>query len=183
DLMWNYAFLNAGLTINYNGRKFYSKDGLPDLLKQKSAAEELRYPIIHLKGNDVEVALTHGNQYGEEHYSSVNGQHTTQGGTHMAAFREGGVKGVRDFFRRALDAADIRASIIGAIAVRVQEPVFESQTKTKLGSINMAPEGPTVRNFVVDFVSKELEIYLNQNPATADAMQKRILQSERERKE
>lgn len=183
DLMWNYAFLNAGLVINYNGRKFFSKDGLLDLLKQKSNAEDLRYPIIHLKGNDIEVAITHGSQYGEEYHSFVNGQNTTQGGTHLAAFREGVVKGVRDFFKKDYDAADIRASIIAAIAIRVQEPVFESQTKTKLGSINIAPEGPSIRNFVVDFVSKELEIFLHKNPATSDAMLKRILQSERERKE
>jgi topoisomerase-4 subunit B len=183
DLMWNYAFLNAGLIINYNGRKFYSKDGLLDLLKQKSNAEELRYPIIHFKGDDIEVAISHGSQYGEEYYSFVNGQNTTQGGTHLAAFREGVVKGVRDFFKKDYDASDIRASIISAIAIRVQEPVFESQTKTKLGSINIAPEGVSIRNFVVDFVSKELEIYLHKNPSTADAMQKRILQSERERKE
>jgi len=183
DLMWNYAFLNAGLTINYNGRKFYSKDGLLDLLKQKSDAEDIRYPIIHFKGEDIEVALTHGSQYGEEYYSFVNGQNTTQGGTHLAAFREGVVRGVRDFFKKDFDAADIRASIVAAIAVRVQEPVFESQTKTKLGSMNMAPEGATVKNFVGDFVSKELEIYLHKNPIVADAMLKRILQSERERKE
>jgi len=183
DLMWNYAFLNAGLTINYNGRKFFSKDGLLDLLKQKSNAEELRYPIIHLKGNDIEVALSHGGQYGEEYYSFVNGQNTTQGGTHLAAFREGVVKGVRDFFKKDFDAADIRGSIVAAIAVRVQEPVFESQTKTKLGSINVAPEGPSIRNFVGDFVSRELEIFLHKNPSTADAMLKRIMQSERERKE
>ena len=183
DLMWNYAFLNAGLTINYNARKFYSKDGLLDLLKQKSDAEEIRYPIIHFKGEDIEVALTHGNQYGEEYYSFVNGQNTTQGGTHLAAFREGIVRGVRDFYKKDFDAADIRASIIGAIAVRVQEPVFESQTKTKLGSITMAPEGASVKNFVGDFVSKELEIYLHKNAIVADAMLKRIMQSERERKE
>lgn len=183
DLMWNYAFLNAGLTINYNGRKFFSKDGLLDLLKQKSNAEELRYPIIHLKGDDIEIAITHANQYGEEYHSFVNGQNTTQGGTHLAAFREAVVKGVRDFYKKDYDAADIRASIIAAIAVRVQEPVFESQTKTKLGSINIAPEGPSIRNFIVDFVSRELEIFLHKNPTTADAMLKRILQSERERKE
>jgi len=183
DLMWNYAFLNAGLTINFNGKKFFSKDGLLDLLTQKTAGEELRYPIIHLKGNDIEVALTHGGQYGEEYYSFVNGQHTTQGGTHLAAFREGVVKGVRDFFKKDFDAADIRASIIAAIAVRVQEPVFESQTKTKLGSINMAPDGPTVRSYVGDFVARELEIYLHKNSETADALLKRIMQSERERKE
>src|SRR5688500_14251115 len=183
DLMWNYAFLNAGLTINYNGRKFFSKDGLLDLLKQKSNAEELRYPIIHLKGDDIEIAITHANQYGEEYHSFVNGQNTTQGGTHLAAFREAVVKGVRDFYKKDYDAADIRASIIAAIAVRVQEPVFDSQTKTKLGSINIAPEGVSIRNFVVDFVSKELEIYLHKNSATSDALLKRIIESERERKE
>ncbi|MBY0433323.1 MAG: type IIA DNA topoisomerase subunit B [Cyclobacteriaceae bacterium] len=183
DLMWNYAFLNAGLTINYNGRKFYSKDGLFDFLTQKSDPEEIRYPILHLKGEDIEVALTHGNQYGEEYYSFVNGQNTTQGGTHLAAFREGMVKAVRDFYKKEFDAADIRASVVAAIAVRVQEPVFESQTKTKLGSVNMAPDGPSVRSFVGDFVAKELEIYLHKNPSVADAMLKRILQSERERKE
>lgn len=183
DLMWNYAFLNAGLTINYNGKKFYSKDGLLDLLKQKTEPEELRYPIIHVKGDDIEFALTHGNQYGEEYYSFVNGQYTTQGGTHLAAFREGMIKGVRDFYKKDFDASDIRASVIAAIAVRVQEPVFESQTKTKLGSVNMAPDGATVRSYVGDFVAKELEIYLHKNPSVADALQKRILQSERERKE
>ncbi len=183
DLMWNYAFLNAGLTINYNGRKFFSKDGLLDLLKQKSDPEEIHYPIIHFKGDDIEVAITHGTQYGEEYYSFVNGQNTTQGGTHLAAFREGIVRGARDFFKKDFDASDIRASIVAAIAVRVQEPVFESQTKTKLGSVNMAPDGPSVKNFVGDFVSKELEIYLHKNPKTAEAMLKRILQSERERKE
>lgn len=183
DLMWNYAFLNAGLSINYNGTKYYSKDGLLDLLKQKSDAEELRYPIVHFKGDDIEVALSHGTQYGEEYYSFVNGQNTTQGGTHLAAFREGIVKGVRDFYKKDFDASDIRASIVAAIAVRVQEPVFESQTKTKLGSTNMAPDGQSVRGFVVDFVSKELEIHLHKNASTADALLKRILQSERERKD
>jgi len=183
DLMWNYAFLNAGLTINYNSKKFYSKDGLLDLLKQKSDSEDIRYPIIHFKGDDIEVALSHGSQYGEEYYSFVNGQNTTQGGTHLAAFREGLVRGVRDFYKKDFDASDIRASIIAAIAIRVQEPVFESQTKTKLGSMNMAPDGATVKSFVGDFVSKELEIYLHKNSAVADALLKRILQSERERKE
>jgi topoisomerase IV subunit B len=183
DLMWNYAFLNAGLTINYNGKKFYSKDGLLDLLRQKTNAEDLRYPIIHLKGDDIECALTHGSQYGEEYYSFVNGQNTTQGGTHLAAFREGVVKAVREVCKKDYDAADIRASIIGAIAVRIQEPVFESQTKTKLGSINMAPEGVTVKSYVGDFIAKELEIYLHRNPLVKDALEKRIIQSERERKE
>jgi topoisomerase-4 subunit B len=183
DLMWNYAFLNAGLTINFNGRKFYSKDGLLDLLKQKSDPEEVRYPIVHIKSDDIEIALTHGGQYGEEYYSFVNGQNTTQGGTHLAAFREGIVRGAREFYKKEFDAADIRASIIAAIAVRIQEPVFESQTKTKLGSTNMAPDGPSVRNFVGDFVAKELEIHLHKNPAVAEALLKRILQSERERKD
>ena len=183
DLMWNYAFLNAGLTMNYNGRKFYSKDGLLDLLKQKADSDDIRYPIIHFKGDDIEVALTHGSQYGEEYYSFVNGQHTTQGGTHLAAFREGIVRGVRDFYKKDFDAADIRASIVAAIAIRVQEPVFESQTKTKLGSMNMAPDGATVKSFVGDFVSRELEIFLHKNSAVAEALLKRILQSERERKE
>jgi len=183
DLMWNYAFLNAGLTINFNGKKFFSKEGLLDLLRQKSDAEDLRYPIIHFKGNDIEVAISHGSQYGEEYYSFVNGQNTTQGGTHLAAFREGVVKGVRDFYKKDFDASDIRASIIAAVAIRVQEPVFESQTKTKLGSTNMSPDGATVRGYVGDFVAKELEIYLHKNPTVADALSKRILQSERERKE
>lgn len=183
DLMWNYAFLNAGLTINYNGRKFYSKDGLLDLLKQKVEAEEMRYPIIHFKGDDIEIAMTHGNQYGEEYYSFVNGQNTTQGGTHLLAFREGVVRGVREFYKKNYDASDIRASIVAAIAIRVQEPVFESQTKTKLGSINMAPDGVPVKTFVGDFVAKELEIYLNHHKDVAEDLQKRILQSERERTE
>ncbi|HHL73693.1 MAG TPA: type IIA DNA topoisomerase subunit B [Bacteroidetes bacterium] len=181
--LWNYAYLNAGLTINFNGKKFYSKNGLLDLLARKADPESMRYPIIHLKGEDIEIALTHGNQYGEEYYSFVNGQHTTQGGTHLAAFREAVVKTVRDFFKKEFDAADVRASIIGAISVRVQEPVFESQTKTKLGSQNMAPDGPAVRTFINDFVRKSLDDYLHKHPETADAMLKRILQSEKERKE
>src|SRR6187431_1514795 len=183
DLMWNYAFLNAGLTINCNGRKFYSKDGLLDLLKQKSDPEEIRYPIIHFKDDDIEVALTHGTQYGEEYYSFVNGQNTTQGGTHLAAFREALVKTVREFYKKDYDASDIRASVVGAISIRVQEPVFESQTKTKLGSQNIGPDGPTVRNFVVDFLKEHLDNYLHKNPQTADALKRRIEQSERERKD
>lgn len=183
DLMWNYAFLNAGLTLNFNSKKFFSKNGLLDLLEQKTNPEELRYPIIHLKGEDIEATIAHGNQYGEEYYSFVNGQHTTQGGTHLAAFREGVVRAARDFYKKDFDAADIRASIVAAIAVRVQEPVFESQTKTKLGSIYMAPDGQTVRSFISDFVSKELEIYLHKNQQVAEALLKRIQQSERERKE
>ncbi|MFT6883476.1 MAG: topoisomerase-4 subunit B [Marinoscillum sp.] len=183
NLLWNYAFLNAGLTINFNGKKYHSENGLLDLLKRKSDEEALRYPIIHLKGTDIEVAMTHANQYGEEYYSFVNGQHTTQGGTHLAAFREAVVKTIRDFYGKNFDAADVRASIVSAVAVRVQEPVFESQTKTKLGSQNVAPDGPTMRTFINDFLKKELDNFLHRNPMIADALQKRIMQSERERKE
>ena len=183
EQIWNYVFLNSGLTVNYNGRKFYSENGLLDLLKRKTDEESIRYPIIHLKGKDIEAALTHGSQYGEEYYSFVNGQYTTQGGTHLAAFREALVKTIREFYKKDFDASDIRASVVGAISIRVQEPVFESQTKTKLGSLNIGPEGPAVRTFVVDFIKKELDDYLHRNPQTADALLKRILQSERERKE
>ncbi len=182
-LMWNYAFLNAGLTINFNNRKFFSQNGLLDLLQRKTDADNLRYPIIHLKGEDIEMALTHSNQYGEEYYSFVNGQFTTQGGTHLAAFREALVKTVREFYKKDFDATDVRASVVGSIAVRVQEPVFESQTKTKLGSQNIAPEGPTMRTFINDFVKKHLDDYLHSHSEVADGLQKRILQSERERKE
>ncbi len=183
NLLWNYAFLNAGLTINFNGRKFHSENGLLDLLKRKADEENLRYPVIHLKGEDIEIALSHSNQYGEEYYSFVNGQYTTQGGTHLAALRESLVKTMREFYKKDFDATDVRASIIGSIAVRVQEPVFESQTKTKLGSQNVAPQGPTMRTFVNDFVKKALDDYLHKHQETADALLKRILQSERERKE
>jgi topoisomerase IV subunit B len=183
EQMWNYAFLNAGLTINFNGQKFHSENGLLDLLKRRTDEESLRYPIIHLKGNDIEVALSHGEQYGEEYYSFVNGQHTTQGGTHLAAFREAIVKTVREFYKKDFDASDVRASIVGAIAVRVQEPVFESQTKTKLGSTNAGPDGPTIRNWVNDFVKTSLDNYLHKNPKTAEALLKRITQSEKERKD
>ncbi|WP_144605068.1 DNA topoisomerase IV subunit B [Algoriphagus algorifonticola] len=181
--IWNYAYLNAGLTINFNGKKFFSDRGLYDLLSNKVDEESSRYPIIHLKGNDIEVAITHSNQYGEEYYSFVNGQYTTQGGTHLAAFREAIVKTVREFYKKDYDSSDIRQSVVAAIAVRVQEPVFESQTKTKLGSQSVGPEGPTLRTFVNDFIKTELDNYLHKNPAVADALLKRILQSERERKE
>jgi topoisomerase IV subunit B len=183
NLLWNYAFLNAGLTINFNGVKYYSENGLLDLLNRKTNEEELRYPIIHLKGEDIEIALTHNNQYGEEYYSFVNGQYTTQGGTHLAAFREALVKTVREFYKKDFDASDVRTSIVGAIAVRVQEPVFESQTKTKLGSQSVGPEGPTMRTFINDFVKKHLDDFLHSHPSVAEALQKRIIQSERERKE
>jgi topoisomerase-4 subunit B len=183
DLLWNYVFLNSGLTINYNGQKFYSEKGLLDLLKRKTNEEGLRYPIIHLKGNDIEVAMSHGEQYGEEYYSFVNGQNTTQGGTHLAAFREALVKTVREFYKKDFEASDIRASIVAAVAIRVQEPVFESQTKTKLGSINIAPDGVAIRTFINDFLKKELDNYLHKNPSVADSLLKRIMQSERERKD
>ncbi len=189
DQIWNYAFLNAGLSINFNHKKFFSENGLLDLLKRKTDAETLRYPIIHLKSGDIEIALTHGEQYGEQYYSFVNGQNTTQGGTHLAAFREAIVKAVREFFKKEFDAADIRASVVGAIAIRIQEPIFESQTKTKLGSIYTIPpgpdtaEGPPIRGWINDFVKKELDNFLHKNPSIADAMLKRILQSERERKD
>ncbi len=181
--IWNYAYLNAGLTINFNGQKYHSEKGLLDLLNRKSDPESLRYPVIHSRSKDIEFALTHANQYGEEYYSFVNGQHTTQGGTHLAAFRESIVKTVRDFYKKDFDATDIRASIVGAISVRIQEPVFESQTKTKLGSLNIAKEGQTIRGFVNEFIKKELDDYLHKHPDTADQLQKRIQQSERERKE
>jgi topoisomerase-4 subunit B len=185
SLFWNYAYLNAGLTINFNGEKYFSQNGLFDLLSKKTNAEENRYPIIHLKGNDIELAITHNNQYGEEYYSFVNGQNTTQGGTHLAAFREAIVRTVREFFKKDFDPSDVRASIVGAIAIRVQEPVFESQTKTKLGSTTISPDSnsTSIRTFVGDFVKTELDNYLHQNPASADALLKRILQSERERKD
>ncbi|TKB98908.1 DNA topoisomerase IV subunit B [Pedobacter cryophilus] len=183
NMIWNYVFLNAGLTINFNGQKFFSERGLFDLLTRNTDAEANRYPIIHLKGEDIEIAMTHGQQYGEEYYSFVNGQHTTQGGTHQQAFREAVVKTIREYYKKEYDASDIRASIVAAISVRVQEPVFESQTKTKLGSLNIGPDGPTVRTFVNDFVKKELDDYLHKHPETADALMKRILQSERERKD
>ncbi len=183
NMIWNYVFLNSGLTLNFNGTKYLSERGLYDLLVRNADAENLRYPIIHLKGEDIEIAMTHGQQYGEEYYSFVNGQHTTQGGTHQAAFREAVVKTIREHYDKDYDAADIRASIVAAIAIKVQEPVFESQTKTKLGSQNVGPEGPSVRTFINDFVKKELDNYLHKNQATADALKARILQSERERKD
>ncbi len=181
--IWNYCYLNAGLSIYFNGKRYVSRNGLLDLLTNKTNTEDLRYPIIHLKGEDIEVAITHTGDYGEELYSFVNGQHTTQGGTHQQAFREAFVKTIRDFFKKDYDAADIRQSICAAISVRVQEPVFESQTKTKLGSLVMFEKGPTMKAFTQEFLSKELDNYLHKNPTTAEAIKKRIEQSERERKE
>jgi len=181
--LWNYCYLNAGLTINFNNKKYISKNGLLDLLTRKTNADELRYPIIHLKGDDIEVAISHNNDYGEDIFSFVNGQYTTQGGTHHQAFREAYVKVVREFFKKDYDTADIRQSIVAAVSVRVQEPVFESQTKTKLGSNTVYEGGPSMRKFVEDFLLKELDNFLHRNSAIADALKKRIEQSEKERKE
>lgn len=185
--IWNYCFLNAGLKIIFNGKSYVSRNGLLDLLTRETNADSnpdgIRYPIIHLKGEDIEVALTHNNDYGEEYHSFVNGQHTTQGGTHQAAFREAYVKVIRDFFKKDYEASDVRASIVAAISVRVVEPVFESQTKTKLGSVNVDEGGPSMRQFILDFLSRELDNYLHKNPPVADALKKRIEQSERERKD
>lgn len=183
NLLWNYCYLNAGLVITFNGKKFVSKNGLLDLLQRKTNEDELRYPIVHLKGNDIEVAISHNNDYGEELFSFVNGQYTTQGGTHQQAFREAYVKVIRDFFKKDYEASDIRASIVAAISVRVVEPVFESQTKTKLGSQYVEEGGQSMKNFVLEFLARELDNYLHKNPATAEALKKRIEQSERERKE
>jgi len=181
--IWNYCFLNAGLKIVFNGKSFISRNGLLDLLQRKTNEDEIRYPIIHLKGDDIEVAITHNNDYGEDIYSFVNGQHTTQGGTHQQAFREAYVKTIRDFFKKDYEAADIRTGIVAAVSVRVVEPVFESQTKTKLGSQFVEEGGQSMRQFVGDFFAKELDNYLHKNPAIADALKKRIEQSERERKD
>ncbi len=182
-MLWNYAYLNTGLTINYNGQKFHSENGLLDLLTQNITGSIL-YPTIHLKGYDIEVALTHSNaQYGEEYYSFVNGQHTTQGGTHQGAFREAIVKTIREFFKKDFEAVDVRTSIIAAISIKVQEPVFESQTKTKLGSQEVSPKGPSVKAFVGDFLKTELDNFLHKNPEVASAILYKIQQSERERKD
>lgn len=185
NMIWNYCYLNSGLSIYLNRKKFYSANGLLDLLLRKTDESALRYPIIHLKGDDIEMALTHGNQYGEEYYSFVNGQNTTQGGTHLSAFKEAIVKTVRDHYGKDYASEDVRQSIIGAIAVRIQEPVFESQTKTKLGSNNISLDenALTVRTFVNDFVKEKLDNYLHMHPEIKDALKRRIEQSERERKE
>jgi topoisomerase-4 subunit B len=180
-MLWNYAYLNTGLTLNLNGQDIRSENGLVDLLNNEISGEIL-YPIIHLKGEDIEVAITHGNAYGEEYYSFVNGQYTPQGGTHQAAFREALVKTIREFFKKDFDAADVRSSIISAISIKVMEPVFESQTKTKLGSNTIAPDGITVRTFIVDFLKRELDNFLHRNQDVAQAILEKILTSERERK-
>ena len=182
QMIRNYTYLNLGLTFNFNGSSYVSKNGLLDLLTEAMSEEPL-YPIIHLEGHDIEVAFTHGGQYGEEHYSFVNGQHTTQGGTHQAAFREAIVKTLRDFFKKNYEAGDIRSSLVAAISIKVKEPVFESQTKTKLGSNTISPEGETIRTFVGNFIARELDNYLHKNPETAKALEAKIKDSERDRKE
>ncbi len=181
-MMNNYAFLNVGLKLNFNGKEYFSQNGLLDLLRT-NLSEEVLYPIIHLKDKDIEIAFTHTPSYGEEYYSFVNGQHTTQGGTHLAAFREAIVKTVREFYKKEFDPSDVRTSIEAAVSIRIQEPVFESQTKTKLGSLNTFPNGPSLRNWINDFVKNALDNFLHKNPETADAWLKKIQQSERERKE
>ncbi len=181
-MLWNYAYLNTGLTLVFNGKKFFSERGLFDLLNQNLSGNIL-YPIVHLRGHDIELAFTHGTHYGEEYYSFVNGQHTTQGGTHQNAFREAFVKTIREFYKKDFDAVDVRTSIVAALSVKVQEPVFESQTKTKLGSTDIGPEGPSLRSFIGDFVKRELDNFLHKNPTVAQQMLEKILQSEKERKE
>ncbi|MCW8941173.1 MAG: type IIA DNA topoisomerase subunit B, partial [Flavobacteriales bacterium] len=181
-LLWNYAFLNTGLSIYFNGEKIQSENGLKDLLEQNLSNKPL-YPIIHLHGEDIEVAITHTESYGEEYYSFVNGQYTPQGGTHQTEFRTALVKTVREFYGKDYDASDIRSSIVAAVSVKVMEPVFESQTKTKLGSTEVGPDGPSMRAFITDFLKRELDNFLHKNPETADALQRKILQSERERKD
>ncbi|MCC8061995.1 MAG: type IIA DNA topoisomerase subunit B [Rikenellaceae bacterium] len=180
-MLRNYTYLNAGLVIKFNGVPYVSKNGLLDLLTE-SVGGDFLYPPIHLRGEDIEVAMTHGTGYNESYYSFVNGQHTTQGGTHQAAFREAVVKTIREFYKKDFDAADIRTSIIAAISIKVEEPVFESQTKTKLGSKEMSPDGVTVRNFVIDFLKEHLDNYLHKNPETADILLKKIQEAEKERK-
>ncbi|WP_298421387.1 DNA topoisomerase IV subunit B [uncultured Kordia sp.] len=183
-MLRNYVYLNRGLTIIFNGEKFFSENGLKDLLEDNNNKEDMLYPIVHLEGDDIEVAITHSKtQYSEEYHSFVNGQHTTQGGTHQAAFREAIVKTVRDFYGKSYEASDIRKSIISAVSIKVMEPVFESQTKTKLGSTEMGGNLPTVRTYINDFVGRYLDNYLHKNPDTADKIQRKILQAERERKE
>ncbi|CEA16896.1 MAG TPA: type IIA DNA topoisomerase subunit B [Fermentimonas caenicola] len=180
-LLKNYVFLNIGLTINFNGKNYSSKNGLEDLLNENLTSEEL-YPIIHLFGEDIEVAITHTNQYGEEYYSFVNGQHTTQGGTHLAAFREATARVIKEFYDRNYEFSDIRNGIVAAISVKVEEPVFESQTKTKLGSKDMEPNGVTINKYINDFLKRDLDNYLHKNPDTAEILQKKIQDSEKERK-
>lgn len=181
NLLKNYVYLNSGLVINFNDNKFFSRNGLRDLLEENMDKEGL-YPVIHLKGDDIEIAFTHGYQYGEEYYSFVNGQNTTQGGTHLIAFKEAIVRTIRDFYKKEYDAADIRSSVIAAISIKVEEPIFESQTKTKLGSKDIGPGGPSVRNFINEFVKKHLDDFLHKNAESARILLKKIQDSEKERK-
>jgi topoisomerase IV subunit B len=181
--LWNYAYLNAGLKMVYNGKSLVSKNGLRDLLERKIGEESIEYPIIHIKEEDIEIAMTHGKHYGEHYHSFVNGQNTTQGGTHLQAFREAIVETIRGFYNKKYESTDIRTSIIAAVSVRIEEPVFESQTKTKLGSQAIAPEGMSIRKFVGDFIQKTLDNFLHKNKEVAEALRKRIEQNERERKE
>ena len=180
-MLKNYVYLNSGLVVNFNGNKFFSKNGLADLLEENMSKEGL-YPLVHLKGDDIEIAFTHGMQYGEDYYSFVNGQHTTQGGTHLIAFKEAIVKTIREFYKKDFDPADIRSSIIAALSIKVEEPIFESQTKTKLGSKDIGPGGPSIRIFINDFIKKQLDNYLHKNPDTAAVLLKKIQDSEKERK-
>ena len=180
-LLKNYVYLNSGLTIIFNGKRFHSRNGLVDLLNEKMTSDPL-YPVIHLKGEDIEVVITHNNQYGEEYYSFVNGQHTTQGGTHLTAFREAASRTIKEFYNKNFDYSDIRNGIVAAVSIKVEEPVFESQTKTKLGSRDIGPDGPSVSKFIGDFLKKELDNYLHKNTETADILLKKILESEKERK-
>lgn len=180
-LLKNYVFLNTGLVILFNDKKYFSKNGLEDLLND-NLTDDVLYPIIHLHGSDIEVAITHTNQYGEEHYSFVNGQHTTQGGSHLTAFREAAARVIREFYNKNFDFSDIRNGMVAAISIKVEEPVFESQTKTKLGSKEVGPNGVTINKFIGDFLKKELDNFLHKNPQTAEALQKKILESEKERK-
>jgi topoisomerase-4 subunit B len=181
-LIQNYCYLNTGLSIWFNGKRYFSKNGLFDLLEDKMSGEPL-YPIVHLVGDDIEVALTHTNSYGEEYYSFVNGQHTTQGGTHQGAFREAVAKTIKDFYGKNYEPSDIRSAIVAAVAVKVMEPVFESQTKTKLGSTEVEPGGKSIRAFIGEFIKEKLDNYLHKNPDVAESLEKRIKQSERERKD
>jgi topoisomerase IV subunit B len=181
SLLKNYVYLNSGLIINFNGNKFFSKEGLVDLLNENMNKEGL-YPIVHLKGEDIEIAFTHGLQYGEDYYSFVNGQNTTQGGSHLLAFREAIVKTIREFYKKDFDPSDIRSSIIAAVSIKVEEPIFESQTKTKLGSKDMSPEGPSVRYYINEFIKKQVDDYLHKNSETARILLQKIQDSEKERK-
>tara|TARA_B100001142_G_scaffold186343_1_gene185550 strand:- start:2752 stop:4590 length:1839 start_codon:yes stop_codon:yes gene_type:complete len=183
DKIWNYAYLNSGLTLKFNKKNYYSKNGLLDLLNKHIDIEKIKYPIVHIKKGDIEIAFTHSSHYGEEYYTFANGQHTTQGGTHLTAFKESIVRSVRDFYKKDFDPLDIRSAIVAAISIKIQEPVFESQTKTKLGSTEMSPEGETIRSKFIDLFKKEFDNYLHKNPDMSSALLERILQSEKERKD